>query len=196
MKRFGLSILPAMLFGAAIAIGATTQASATIYTYTGNADPSTGNYLTASVDLNCAGPCAAGKYTYNLGISSFSLADNTSAHAPVFTLSTNTPGVALLSWVDYLTLNDAGRVTGWFLYAELPASSKGMVTAGPNWCTQCNPFDQVWDHSTTSVNLFNNAGTWQVAAVPEPSTWAMMILGFAGVGYMTYRRRKVAELAA
>ena len=29
-----------------------------------------------------------------------------------------------------------------------------------------------------------------VAPVPEPSTWAMMILGFAGVGYMTYRRRK------
>ena len=26
--------------------------------------------------------------------------------------------------------------------------------------------------------------------VPEPSTWAMMILGFASVGYMTYRRRK------
>lgn len=26
--------------------------------------------------------------------------------------------------------------------------------------------------------------------VPEPSTWAMMILGFAGIGYMTYRRRR------
>jgi hypothetical protein len=26
--------------------------------------------------------------------------------------------------------------------------------------------------------------------VPEPSTWAMMILGFAGIGAMTYRRRK------
>jgi opacity protein-like surface antigen len=26
------------------------------------------------------------------------------------------------------------------------------------------------------------------ADVPEPSTWAMMILGFAGVGFMTYRR--------
>ncbi|UPK03727.1 PEPxxWA-CTERM sorting domain-containing protein [Bradyrhizobium sp. 170] len=35
-----------------------------------------------------------------------------------------------------------------------------------------------------------------VAAIPEPSTWAMMILGFAGVGFMTYRRRKVAALAA
>jgi hypothetical protein len=27
------------------------------------------------------------------------------------------------------------------------------------------------------------------AAVPEPSTWAMMILGFAGLGFMGYRRR-------
>jgi hypothetical protein len=27
------------------------------------------------------------------------------------------------------------------------------------------------------------------AAVPEPSTWAMMIAGFAGVGFMAYRRR-------
>jgi PEP-CTERM motif len=35
-----------------------------------------------------------------------------------------------------------------------------------------------------------------VAAVPEPSTWAMMILGFAGIGFMTYRRRKSAVIAA
>jgi|SRR5215216_167457 len=27
------------------------------------------------------------------------------------------------------------------------------------------------------------------AAVPEPSTWAMLILGFAGVGFMAYRRQ-------
>jgi hypothetical protein len=28
-----------------------------------------------------------------------------------------------------------------------------------------------------------------VSAVPEPSTWAMMILGFAGLGFMAYRRK-------
>ena len=28
-----------------------------------------------------------------------------------------------------------------------------------------------------------------IAAVPEPSTWAMLILGFAGVGFMSYRRK-------
>jgi hypothetical protein len=32
------------------------------------------------------------------------------------------------------------------------------------------------------------------AAVPEPSTWAMMILGFAGVGFMAYRRRPTGSL--
>lgn len=28
-----------------------------------------------------------------------------------------------------------------------------------------------------------------ITAVPEPTTWAMMVLGFAGVGFMAYRRR-------
>jgi hypothetical protein len=35
-----------------------------------------------------------------------------------------------------------------------------------------------------------------ISAIPEPSTWAMMILGFAGIGYMTYRHRKTATLVA
>jgi hypothetical protein len=32
--------------------------------------------------------------------------------------------------------------------------------------------------------------------VPEPSTWAMMILGFAGIGTMAYRRRRQATVSA
>ena len=27
------------------------------------------------------------------------------------------------------------------------------------------------------------------SAVPEPATWAMMVLGFAGIGFMAYRRK-------
>jgi hypothetical protein len=34
----------------------------------------------------------------------------------------------------------------------------------------------------------------EVAAVPEPSTWAMMILGFLGIGLMAYRRRTSSTL--
>jgi len=33
-------------------------------------------------------------------------------------------------------------------------------------------------------------------AVPEPSTWAMMILGFAGIGLMAYRRNSKPALMA
>jgi hypothetical protein len=35
-----------------------------------------------------------------------------------------------------------------------------------------------------------------VDAVPEPSTWAMMILGFAGIGFMAYRRNSRLALMA
>jgi len=34
------------------------------------------------------------------------------------------------------------------------------------------------------------------SAVPEASTWAMMILGFAGVGFVTYRRRNQSAALA
>jgi hypothetical protein len=43
----------------------------------------------------------------------------------------------------------------------------------------------------TTYHLFSG-----VSAVPEPSTWAMMILGFAGIGFMTYRRRSKPALLA
>ena len=34
------------------------------------------------------------------------------------------------------------------------------------------------------------------SAVPEPSTWAMMLLGFAGLGFFGYRRTVKARIAA
>lgn len=44
---------------------------------------------------------------------------------------------------------------------------------------------------------FDNVSLDVVAAVPEPSTWAMMILGFFGLGFMIHRRKsKAAALAA
>ena len=31
---------------------------------------------------------------------------------------------------------------------------------------------------------------------PEPSTWAMMLLGFAGIGFIAYRRKSKPALMA
>jgi PEP-CTERM motif-containing protein len=49
--------------------------------------------------------------------------------------------------------------------------------------------------------VFNNTlATGQfsafVAPVPEPSTWAMMLIGFAGAGYMAFRRGRTVVAAA
>jgi hypothetical protein len=38
------------------------------------------------------------------------------------------------------------------------------------------------------------AGESPVTAVPETSTWAMLLLGFAGIGFMAYRRRTKADM--
>jgi PEP-CTERM motif len=42
------------------------------------------------------------------------------------------------------------------------------------------------DSSSQQGNILDNV---VLTAVPEPSTWAMMILGFMGVGFMAYRRK-------
>jgi len=38
--------------------------------------------------------------------------------------------------------------------------------------------------------------TTTASAAPEPSTWAMMILGFCGLGFMAYRRKSKTALMA
>jgi hypothetical protein len=54
--------------------------------------------------------------------------------------------------------------------------------------SSANPFSL-----SLGVAIITNGGTTTgdlaVSAVPEPSTWAMMILGFAGIGFMAYRRK-------
>jgi PEP-CTERM motif len=50
---------------------------------------------------------------------------------------------------------------------------------------------------TSELTFFSasnsGGGIWieeQVAAVPEPSTWAMLLIGFAGIGVASYRRSR------
>jgi len=46
---------------------------------------------------------------------------------------------------------------------------------------------------TTAGNISGNATF--TAAVPEPATWAMMLLGFGGIGFAMRRRRRGLALA-
>jgi hypothetical protein len=48
--------------------------------------------------------------------------------------------------------------------------------------------DIAFDPTGGAVEFDETTGV--TSAVPEPSTWAMMILGFFGVGFMAYRRKQ------
>ncbi len=54
---------------------------------------------------------------------------------------------------------------------------------------ECNQNDCV---AADALVRFANAGSaiGVVDAIPEPSTWAMLTLGFAGLGFLSYRRKK------
>lgn len=45
------------------------------------------------------------------------------------------------------------------------------------------------DSSSDTINVDGLLDSVAIASVPEASTWAMMILGFAGIGFMAYRRK-------
>jgi hypothetical protein len=47
------------------------------------------------------------------------------------------------------------------------------------------------DRDQTDANLQFQLTNATISAVPEPSTWAMMILGFLGLGYFGSRRRTI-----
>jgi hypothetical protein len=50
--------------------------------------------------------------------------------------------------------------------------------------------------ANTYIDYYNGQfipANFSVSAVPEPSTWAMMILGFFGVGFVAYRRNNKSQ---
>jgi hypothetical protein len=51
-------------------------------------------------------------------------------------------------------------------------------------------FDRVVAASSSNSFELDNVVAGGASAVPEPSTWAMLLLGFAGLGYAGFRRSK------
>lgn len=92
--------------------------------------------------------------------------------------STNNQGTVQLL---HFTIADAGL---------LSASQFGLSSGGsPN----VNFSADISSNIGGTINTGTVGGIF-VASVPEPSTWAMLILGFAGVGFMAYRRKNQGAL--
>jgi probable HAF family extracellular repeat protein len=85
----------------------------------------------------------------------------------------NLLGISGTGWTldDATGINNLGQIVGYGTIANNPTTSIGFELT---LCDSCVPIPYV---SPVSVS-----------GVPESSTWAMMLLGFAGIGVFAYRR--------
>ena len=97
---------------------------------------------------------------------------------------------------------------GSFIYNNLyHASGLPFDVDGLLFVTAQNPSDywNLWGTSPGNYSLYESAGSYNypieefgslsVAAAPEPSTWAMLALGFAALSLVGRRRQRTARLA-
>lgn len=70
----------------------------------------------------------------------------------------------------------------------------GSTTQLTSGLTGTGPFSVTEVYHITANGAGSANATIAVTAVPEASTWAMMILGFLGVGFLAYRRGSGAAL--
>jgi hypothetical protein len=199
-------------------------ASATTYNFVGDtydtiADPTVyGTQMTGSVTFNQDTSNFTGLIYISSGVvTTLSLTSGTiTATLPYFDIfadpaspyfsSLYFPGNPDGLVPDYFSLVN-GSIQAWLLHGVTPSYqlvtpsyqlySEGNYPA----CPGCG-FDIVQSNfpsGTTYADNLVGLGLWSItptAAVPEPSTWAMMILGFAGIGFMEYRRKSKPALMA
>ena len=131
--------------------------------------------------------------SWNNSILSFASGGTASAGANVFSGSA-TPVVmnALTNGVTTIALSGVGTTTG----GTALFSTNFATLWAPNVLTVLD--SQVFANGPGNPAFRQNVADWLgdsvVVGVPEPSTWAMIILGFAGVGAMAHRSdRKGAD---
>ena len=201
MKKFGLSILPDLLRAMAVAavacFASLNAANAATFTFSFSDDPSV-------LSTNFYGRThVAGTVTGEL----IGLADSGWSFPTAILITSDESALDITS---NLITNFLLKVGNGF------DVSGGQIVGADALLNFFDPvggdfqfrFDSISDGTPTHLNLlFWNGGAGPivgtgnqggfagttyiaVAAVPEPSTWAMMILGFAGVGFMAYSRSR------
>jgi hypothetical protein len=125
-----------------------------------------------------------------------------------YTLSFDWAGIELSNRTGYDSIKLTGSLGGddFSTLTYLNSAPAGQPGSFSGWMTANFTFTA---NSPTEVLSFLAVGTpdgnvppfalldgVSLTAVPEPSTWAMMLVGFGGLGYAAFRRRRTALAVA
>ena len=146
----------------------------------------TPNLLTQSTNIQQA---AATGGTLNLYITQTNLAAFTGLLNSIFTSNTIANATATIS-TYYSTTN---QLFGGTLLQTAGFTGTNTFNAA-NFLSVTAPWSTTIRYDITfgsGTGNFNGTGNLLATAVPEPMTWAMMLIGFVGLGYAVRRNRNV-----
>jgi hypothetical protein len=182
MRKAVKLISPALLLGAAMALPL-TSASAAIYDYSGS-----GTYTDFQSGLSETFSASFVFDTASDMVTSAAISSPLGEFDTILPTKTGDAGGVFSLFVG------TGTITSPFfsLFLIDPAA---MLLGQPVTLNEDSEIIQLFTTQGPALGV-NLTGTF-TAAVPEPSTWAMMLLGFAGLGFMAYRKKsKSASMAA
>ena len=213
MKTFLMSVqkvlVPFSLLGALFVLSP-TAASATVYTFTeGSPSDAVKNFsFTTSLSGAQLDNVASGT-NITSSVTDFTFPVNfiLTQDAGGFAIGMNNP---VLFATVLIGTNGSGQITSWTISEDYFASYPAVPGENPTdffatyTVTTTNTGDTVTLVADNDFGLApggystgtGSFGAVVVTPVPEPSTWAMLLLGFAGVGFMAYRRKKKMALRA
>ena len=172
MSRFATRILAT---GAAVALGASLlSSSAFAVTPLNNLDPD----AAGSYNENVTAGTVDVEATFTLTMSAITAL---SATISTRTSTAYTPGELEL-WLGGVEIDSAPLT-----FAPSAYTASFTDTLGPG------------DYTVIITGMAHRAlgvgGTVTTSGVPEPSTWAMLLLGFVGLGYAAFRRKGKDDMA-
>lgn len=168
------------LFAAAALMGSGSSARADIVWTLQNVTFDDGASLTGSFTVNAYGGLAAWNLT-----------------------TTNGPSVTGYHYTQTINAQSAFPITNYVVFNHGPPQSyngyldlifqNSLTSPGINPLVagvayECGGYGSTSGDCTSRSIRFVGEGAF-ASSVPEPSTWALMMLGFAGVGWLAYRRR-------
>jgi hypothetical protein len=149
-----------------------------LFTATGGPGTYTVTNVSGTItDLDTYGPVLPGTFTFNSATNGYAGGDNLLYVPAAVTPGNTTPGFVDFGGISF----SATGPTGSLLFNIGGNTQTGPVAYVLNESIQ-DPSGYCCQAGSTLINL-------SVSAVPEASTWAMMVLGFAGVGFVAYRRK-------